>query len=200
MSFINAYNKTMGHEGGYVFDPTDRGGETYKGISRRFHPTWAGWGIIDSYKPIISENTMVNTSELLDKDIDLSNSVQQFYKHHFWDVPGFNFIDIVSDRISESMFDTGVNVGTGTVCKWLQSTLNILNRDGKHYPDIAVDGGLGPISLQTLGECLKRNPMHRILTIMMIYQGGHYINIMENDTRQERFVGWFERLNINEIR
>ncbi len=37
MSFTNAYDETMGYEGGYVHDPTDRGGETYKGISSFLH-------------------------------------------------------------------------------------------------------------------------------------------------------------------
>ena len=44
--FKKAYDKTMGHEGGYVHDPDDAGGETYKGISRRYHPGWEGWKVV----------------------------------------------------------------------------------------------------------------------------------------------------------
>ena len=50
MKFEDIFNKTMGIEGGYVDDPDDRGGETYKGISRKNHPAWEGWEIIDSMK------------------------------------------------------------------------------------------------------------------------------------------------------
>lgn len=35
MSFDNAFKRTVGHEGGYVNDPNDRGGETKYGISKR---------------------------------------------------------------------------------------------------------------------------------------------------------------------
>ncbi|MBW1801582.1 MAG: hypothetical protein JRJ85_12745, partial [Deltaproteobacteria bacterium] len=41
--FDEAFEKTTAIEGGYVFDPDDAGGETYKGISRRFNPSWGGW-------------------------------------------------------------------------------------------------------------------------------------------------------------
>ena len=46
-NFIKSYEITCKHEGGYSFDPDDAGGETYKGISRRFNPQWSGWKIID---------------------------------------------------------------------------------------------------------------------------------------------------------
>ena len=45
--FNKAYKATMGHEGGYVDDPADKGGETYKGIARRYNPGWGGWKQID---------------------------------------------------------------------------------------------------------------------------------------------------------
>ena len=34
--FNIAFEITMGHEGGYSFDKDDAGGETYRGISRRY--------------------------------------------------------------------------------------------------------------------------------------------------------------------
>ncbi|MFM7564688.1 MAG: glycosyl hydrolase 108 family protein, partial [Planctomycetota bacterium] len=36
--FAIAFDETMINEGGYVDDPDDRGGETYRGVARRFHP------------------------------------------------------------------------------------------------------------------------------------------------------------------
>lgn len=38
--FNIAFQKTLTHEGGYVNDPEDSGGETYKGISRNNHKNW----------------------------------------------------------------------------------------------------------------------------------------------------------------
>ena len=41
--FRLAYKKIEAAEGGYVNDPDDKGGETYKGISRKANPDWNGW-------------------------------------------------------------------------------------------------------------------------------------------------------------
>ena len=49
-NFEDAYKKLLIKEGGYVHDSDDSGGETYRGISRRYNPTWEGWDIIDTYK------------------------------------------------------------------------------------------------------------------------------------------------------
>ncbi|KKK46716.1 hypothetical protein LCGC14_3162480, partial [marine sediment metagenome] len=35
--FTEAYEITLQHEGGYSNDSDDVGGETYKGVSRRYH-------------------------------------------------------------------------------------------------------------------------------------------------------------------
>ncbi len=47
-NFTQAYNLTSAHEGGYVNDAIDRGGETYRGISRVYHSSWKGWSNIDA--------------------------------------------------------------------------------------------------------------------------------------------------------
>ena len=49
-TFEDAYKKVVKVEGSYVCDSDDSGGETYKGISRRYNPKWEGWPIIDNYK------------------------------------------------------------------------------------------------------------------------------------------------------
>lgn len=46
-NFLKSYDILIKHEGGYVNDPDDKGGETYKGIARKFNPDWKGWKIID---------------------------------------------------------------------------------------------------------------------------------------------------------
>lgn len=48
------YDKVIASEGGYhngiIGGKVDIGGETYRGIARKFHPNWAGWKTIDSIK------------------------------------------------------------------------------------------------------------------------------------------------------
>jgi lysozyme family protein len=63
-------------EGGYVNDPSDRGGETYRGISRKNHPRWTGWAIIDTY-PEEQKHHNREWPELEDK-------VKAFYRAEYW--------------------------------------------------------------------------------------------------------------------
>lgn len=188
MSFTKAYNDTMDTEGGYVHDPTDRGGETYKGISRRYNPQWEGWLIVDSYKPFTSGFGVLYNDTMLD------TLTRKFYRENYWDKPGFERIDKMFPLLAEKLFDTGVNVGIGRVSKWLQSTLNLLNRNQLKYNDIKVDGGIGPKTLKTLEKAMSCNPKNRILSVIVVHQGEHYKKLMERDKTQERYVGWFDRL------
>jgi lysozyme family protein len=70
--FIKVVEKA---EGGYVNDPADRGAETYKGISRKFHPNWPGWGVVDKHKPL-KTNQFIN-------DPELDKCVEDFYETSF---------------------------------------------------------------------------------------------------------------------
>lgn len=187
MSFDKAYKGTMDIEGGYVNDPVDRGGETYKGISRRYHPYWPGWEIIDGYKPFKSPSVLY-------KDSELNALTKKFYEFEFWIKPGLDKVHQVSEVLAEKIFDTGINVGMVRACKWLQSSMNLLNRNEKYYPDIIVDGVVGPNTIRVLHQALKHNELKRLIVVFAVHQGEHYKSIMERDKTQERYVGWFDRL------
>lgn len=53
-SFKAQYNELIKREGNYhsgvIGGKVDKGGETYRGIARKYNPDWAGWKIIDSLK------------------------------------------------------------------------------------------------------------------------------------------------------
>ena len=70
--FRPAFEKMIHNEGGYVnhIVAGDRGGQTYAGIARKFHPDWQGWNLID-------HNDMDNP--------ELTTFVLLFYKTNFWD-------------------------------------------------------------------------------------------------------------------
>jgi lysozyme family protein len=185
--FNKIFRETLDHEGGYVFDPADRGGETYKGIARKFWPDWEGWTIIDERK------SSVAFPENLDASVDLQRMVKEFYKKHFWD--SFNGDLIPSYLLCKELFDTGVNQGIGTAVKYLQRALNALNNNQKHYKNIAVDGGCGPVTIKTILNCLNVRDEKLIYKLMNILQGAFYIDLMEKNESQERFVGWFNRVD-----
>lgn len=111
--FEKAYSRTGKFEGGYVNDPDDNGGETYYGISRKFHPTWLGWKIVDEQKK--KSNF---PSNLKDRRNDLLILEKNFYKVNFWDKVWGDKIN--DQRVANDMYDTAVNMGVGTSIKLSQ--------------------------------------------------------------------------------
>jgi lysozyme family protein len=145
--FIQAYQVTLAHEGGYSNNPQDSGGETYKGIARKYHSDWVGWHIIDQLKK------NANFPKNLDDNKPLQDLVMGFYKKEFWDKMK---LDSVTDqRIANEMFDTAVNMGLNTAGRFLQRVLNVSNKGEQYYPNLKVDGiiGLGTIT------ALNKHPM-----------------------------------------
>jgi len=187
--FEMAYDKTMGHEGGYVHDPDDVGGETYKGIARRYHPGWEGWKIVDSTK------RAHNFPKSLDHLTSVQHMVKDFYKQHYWDP--FRGDDLPSQELGEEMFDTGVNMGIKRSVKFLQRSLNVLNRNGKLFADMADDGIIGPTTMRNLNTYLKKESIALLLKIMNVLQANHYLAYMKKSPTQEKYCrGWLKRVNI----
>lgn len=186
-NFDEAYNITLKHEGGYVKDPVDVGGETYKGISRKYNPSWEGWIIIEEYKlkPGFPNNAY--------RDTNLEALVKRFYKTHYWDV---NLLDrFRSQKIANEMFDTGVNMGVTRAATFLQKALNVLNNNGKIYVDLVVDGEVGSATLLAMNSCLSYRGDEFLYKIMNILQGMHYIDFMNKSPIQEKFAyGWLSRV------
>jgi len=179
--FNKAFDKTMGHEGGYVNDPDDVGGETYRGIARRYHPQWEGWDVIDDTKPNIN-------------DAELDPHVRKFYEMKYWDV---NQLDDFPQDVAEEMFDTGVNMGIGRAARFLQECLNYLNRNGRLFDDLVVDGDVGPATMNALNIIVNANDDHILLVMMNVCQGRHYMEYMSKSPTQEKFArGWFKRVEI----
>lgn len=188
--FKIAFAPTLGHEGGYAKDPDDFGGETYCGIARRYHPTWAGWGFIDALK---GEDTF---PLCLDRDDGLQYAVSQFYKELYWD--RFQGDKIPDQALANELFDTAVNMGVHRAVVFLQSALNLLNRNEKLYSDIMEDGQLGPASMRSLeGFLLQDGNCNLLVKLLNVMQGNHYIEQMRKHSNQEKYLrGWFKRVAI----
>lgn len=183
-NFDKAFNETMGHEGGYVNDPDDAGGETYRGISRKYHPGWKGWLEIDKIKPI---SVHINNS-------NLDKYVRSFYKEFYWDV---NRLDAFPQNVAKEMFDTGVNMGTRRAARFLQRALNYLNRNGSLFPDLVDDGKIGPKSLSALNKVIDDGDEEILLKILNVLQGQHYLDYMTKSPVQEKYArGWFKRVSL----
>jgi lysozyme family protein len=193
--FEHAYKITLEHEGGYVFDPDDAGGETYKGVARRYHPGWSGWERIDRIKQQVSNRRQLNKA--LAEDHQLQDQIRDFYKQHYWD--RFQGDAISAQQLADELFDTGVNMGVHRAVRFLQEGLNLLNRNQKSYPDILEDGKSGPGTLGALNKYLAKDPPEQLLKIMNVLQGMHYIKYMRKSPSQEKYArGWLKRVCISQ--
>jgi lysozyme family protein len=188
--FTQAHEKTVKNEGGYSNDPTDAGGETWKGISRRFHPLWPGWAIIEAEK----KHGLDGLNDRLKNNDRLYFYELHFYREQFWN--RFNGDAIPLQSIADELFDTSVNMGVHRAVGFLQGALNLLNRNQKNYPDIIEDGVFGPKTLNTLTKHLsleKENPT-ALLKLMNTLQGMHYVEYMREHPEQEEYArGWMKR-------
>ena len=96
IKFDDIIEVVLHHEGGYVNDPKDPGGETNFGIAKRSHP-----------------------------DVDIKNlteeGAKEIYKRDYWDK---NKVDELDDQLKHIFFDMCVNQGRGTAVKVLQRAIN----------------------------------------------------------------------------
>lgn len=185
-SFLRAYKNLIGSEGGYSNNKNDKGGETYKGISRVYNPNWEGWELIDrlknSYPSIDAFKEALNSSEELEK------MVQKFYYEKYWNKFKGDFMPYM---IAEELLEQSVVLGTWrTAGKQLQKALNLLNRNGKLYPDLVVDGLVGVKTLQALDKVQPR----RVLKVLNGLEFCRFKESMEKRPVNEIFVGWFDRV------
>lgn len=98
-NFRKAIEIVLKHEGGYVNDPLDAGGETNFGISKRSYPN-------------------LNIKRLTRQEaIDI-------YKRDFWDKNRLE--EIKSDDVATKLLDTIVNIGASPNAKIVQRVCNIL--------------------------------------------------------------------------
>ena len=101
--FNDIIEVVLHHEGGYVNDPVDPGGETNFGIAKRSHP-----------------------------DVDIKNltkdGAKEIYKEHYWDK---NKVDDLPKELKHIYFDMCVNQGKSRAVKILQRAANAKGADLK---------------------------------------------------------------------
>lgn len=101
-------------DGGYTNDPTDPGGETKWGISKRAHPN-------------------------LDiKNLTLEQAIP-IYIEEYWKPAGCDSLDLIN---SVAVFDTAVNCGVGRAKKWLKAAGDLqqfLELRRQHYYTIIAN-------------------------------------------------------------
>ncbi|OFX57451.1 MAG: N-acetylmuramidase [Bacteroidetes bacterium GWB2_41_8] len=169
--FTNAFQLMIAHEGGYVNDPDDPGGETYKGVARKIHSKWNGWTTVDMLK------RQSGFPANLDKDAELQEVIADFYRVTFWDKMKGD--EIIDQSVANSIFDFGVNAGMGTSASLAQMVIGA-----------QTDGVIGPKSIAELNAF---NAEH-FLAAFTVAKIARYVSIVKKrPTSRKYFYGWVLR-------
>jgi lysozyme family protein len=172
-AFEDALQALMRREGDYVNDPADRGGETRFGITRAT-ALRHGYG-----------------GPMRDLPLETATAI---YRDGYWAANRLEEVAAICPPLAARLFDIGVNLGVATAARFLQRALNLLNRGQRLFADLAVDGAIGPGTLEALSR-LTPEDHATLVRVVVAYQGRRYLEIAENDPTQERFMrGWIARL------
>lgn len=103
MTFEDAFDRLLGHEGGYVFSPSDPGGET-------------NWGVTAT---VARANGYAGPMKVLPRD-----TAKAIYRKAYWDA-------IQADKLPGALrfevFDAAVNSGVSQAVKWLQRIAGVVD-------------------------------------------------------------------------
>ncbi len=170
-------------EGGYTNNPNDRGGETIYGITR---------SVAENHKHLWSKYNFNGNMKDMPKALAYDIYYQSYWRRTFCPQ-----LSQIHPLIAFHVFDLAVNGGSGSVVKQLQRLLNVLNRQGRDYPDLVVDGIIGQRTVDALSAFVKRNGHQGLRNFIIglgMLQGAFYINITENRQQNEVFMnGWLNR-------
>ncbi|ENY81921.1 glycoside hydrolase family 108 protein [Sphingopyxis sp. MC1] len=166
----------LAREGGYVNHPSDPGGATNFGITLN----------------VARANGFVGDMRNLTRD-----QARDIYYREYIVKPGFLGIAEIDPAVAEEVIDSGVNAGQKRAALWFQQALNVLNRRGVDYADIAEDGIIGRGSIAAFqalrrkrGDSGARRLMLRALNGLQFM---HYYGLAKGGTKFEDFMpGWVD--------
>lgn len=151
---------TVAVEGGYINNPKDPGGETNHGIT----------------EAVARNHGYVGQMRDLPKEF-----AENVYFKDYIEKPGYVPIIRQSPALGEELVDSAVNAGTARSSRWFQNALNSLNRGGKDYPTILVDGrvGLGTVNAYKSLERVRGRVLacQMVIKLMDAQQANHYMSL-----------------------
>ena len=168
MTWEQFFNWLMIWEGKTVHnDPCDPGGQTAWGISRRYHPGWPGWKLVDA-----------GTTS----GPDLERAVSAFYRVEYTELWAK-----LPERVREVAVDTAVNMGHVYAVQCLQDALCRLA--GSKY--VSIDGKLGPQTLEAVRHTDKSGLAFTMCALRLAEYGRRG---RKGDERRIFLDGWINRV------
>ena len=163
----------IAREGAFVHHPADRGGATR-------------WGITEA---VARAEGYVGDMRHFARP-----AAEAIYRRLYWRRPAFDRVAERAPLLAAELFDTGVNMGPVVAATMLQRVLNALNRGARDYPDLLVDGRIGPATLAALDAFLAtRAPRGEQVLVKAVeaLQGERYLSLAERRPANEAFLyGW----------
>lgn len=171
-------NGIIEREAGYVIDPADRGGETM-------------WGVT-----VDVARSYGYTGPMRDMPRSVAFAV---YADLYWHLLKLDDVAAIAPELAAELADTGANMGVAVAGRFLQRALNAFNGGGRLWPDLGVDGLVGPRTIAALRAYAERRAdqgrdvmVGVMLAALNAQQGTRYLDITDRDDTQERFTfGWF---------
>lgn len=147
--FEPAVKIVLKHEGGYVDDPNDSGGETNFGISKRTYP------YLDIRNLTVEE-------------------AKEIYFNDFWSKYAYDKIQ--SQKLSNKLFDISINVGSKRAHEQFQLAINSIHRMNElDFANniIKVDGWVGE---KTAAAANKLN-WEVVMYVFQLFMGQFYLSL-----------------------
>ena len=171
-----AFEKTLGHEGGFNEVKGDSGGATNFGVSLRF--------LEDAYR---TKNWVdLNHDGKIDRtDIKLleKDDVKKIYLEDFWLKNKCDKID--NKYIAAKLFDISVNMGNLQAAKILQRAINQFK-----IFNLTVDGKIGPATLMAVNKIVPEQLLNAIRKECEAF----YTSLVNKRPEYKKFLkGWLNR-------
>ena len=192
--FNAAHQQVMGNEGGYANNPGDAGGETYKGIARKFWTNWGGWKYVDGVKantiepPERGTQAYQNYVAYLNKSLAGFSSLQlhvlDFYKKNFWDK--YRLSEVNDQAVATWIYDHVIN-GYSRGAMWIQEAAGV-----------KADGCIGPQTIQAINAADPKALLQAATDVTAFYR----LDRAEADPSQIPFLpSWLRRdgVSVEEI-
>jgi lysozyme family protein len=174
-AFERAFEKTIIREGGFSNDLADSGGATRFGVT----------------EAVARANGYTGKMEELPLEV-----AKSIHRSQYWDLLNLSKVSETSELVAGEVYDTAVHCSASIAGKFLQRSLNVLNREEKDYRDIRADGLIGPLTLFALTTFFKKRRKDGgeevILKVLNSLQGARYVEIAEGRKNEKFTFGWFK--------
>ena len=166
-AFAHALSFVLAREGGYVNDPTDKGGETNFGISDKRD------GVADGLTDVNGDGK----PDTRIRDLTKEQAGQIYYRDYWYPA----YCEKWPDGISLFMFDAAVQHGTKKAIQLLQEAVGV-----------SADGIVGTKTINAVTSA----DTEWLLNRCFLRRSRYYASIIKSNASQGKYLnGWFNRLD-----